>query len=512
MLADNPEQMVGSHDDDACLNTGGSDPDPSPGRSIPLQRSASAAAPAAPAPAAGQSTAAPASGDAESEHNHRNHRRAHTTMSSSVASGAKVKINIPGQNEGEAVVRRKGRFTILKDTAVTVVAPGPGDGHANATGAGADAGDGSCAAATPADPAPVGVAASVTDGSAQVGVSAVSSTASGAKLQQSSTRGSPNKPPLPSPHTRSKSDSSAASVSANAQRGVATTATSLASTAAQSAAAAAAASTSVVANPRTRTCSGNGGNERVDMASAMVGATGNSSATTSPINLVETITPATSFSPSILQPHLGASPVMQHASGPVKQKGRFSITPASGGTAGPGGGGAGDQSASSAGGRPPQHLQQPRLPPKHLSSQDSEATPPLAPSVDTRPKDWEEKMQKSPKHGQSAEARSQQQQEKQTKANVKRQFLAQQQQGSENATQNAQDHPSQPGGLFPEKHVRAAATDKALGGITGTTGAGRPGGQVGGMGKLLFFLEQMRAEVNIADKTIKNLQVRHRNR
>ena len=204
----------------------------------------------------------------------------------------------------------------------------------------------------------------------------------------------------------------------------------------------------------------------------------------------------------------------------VKQKGRFSITPASDDTAGLVGGagaGFGDPSAPSVGGgivtsnkRPPQYLQQPRLPPKHQSSQDSEATAPLAPSVDTRRRDCEEKMQRSPNDGQITETRTQPQQQpqsqQQSKTNTKSQSLVQEQQGT-SGPQNVQEHPSQPAGLFPEKHARAAATDKlTLGGVTSSNSSGRPGQNH--LGKVFYFVEQMKIEVTEADKTMKKMQVR----
>lgn len=84
----------------------------------------------------------------------------------------KVKLNIPGKNEDEVVVKRKGRFKILKDAAVTVVAPGPGAGSGQAS-----------------ESAAAGAAA-ITDGPpARVGESsAVSSGAIEAKVHQSSAR------------------------------------------------------------------------------------------------------------------------------------------------------------------------------------------------------------------------------------------------------------------------------------------------------------------------------------
>ena len=436
----------------------------------------------------------------------------------------KVKLNIPGKNEDEVVVKRKGRFKILKDAAVTVVAPGPGAGSGQAS-----------------ESAAAGAAA-ITDGPpARVGESsAVSSGAIEAKVHQSSARGSPYKPPFPTPHTRSKSDASAAtSGSANAQRGVparlqgeggVTSAASLASTAAavQSAESAESSpgsgSTPAAANIHG---SGNAGNanDRVQLTAGTVtaapGVAGTSSATTSPMSVVETTAPAASFSPSIQQPHLGASPVVA-GNVAVKQKGRFSITPASDDTAGlVGGAGSGDPSAPSVGGgvvtsnkRSPQHLQQPRLPPKHQSSEDSEATAPLAPSVDMRRRDCEEKTQRSPNDGQVTEARTQprpqqqpQQQQLQSKTNAKRQSFVQEQQGT-SGPQNVQEHPSQPAGLFPEKHARAAATDKVtLGGVTSSSNAaGRPGQSH--LGKVFCFVEQMKIEVTEADKTMKKMQVR----
>lgn len=434
----------------------------------------------------------------------------------------KVKLNIPGKNEDEVVVKRKGRFKILKDTAVTVVAPGPGGGSGQASESAA-AGAAGAAAITDGPPARVGESSTVSSG------------ATGAKVQQSSARGSPNKPPFPTPHTRSKSDSFAAtSGSANAQRGVparlqgeggVASAVSLASTAVESVesveSSTVSGSTPAAANTHGSGNTGNA-NDRVQLTAGTVtsaaSAVGTSSATTSPMNVVETITPAASFSPSIQQPHLGASPVVS-GNVAVKQRGRFSITPASDDAAGLGGGagaGSGDPSAPSMGGgvvtsnkRPPQHLQQPRLPPKHQSSQDSEATAPLAPSVDTRRRECEEKMQRSPNNGQIAEARTQpqpQQQQQQSKTNTKRQSLVQEQQGT-SGPQNVQEHPSQPAGLFPEKHAPAAATDKlTLGGVisSGNT-AGRPGQNH--LGKVFYFVEQMKIEVTEADKTMKKMQV-----
>ena len=260
--------------------------------------------------------------------------------------------------------------------------------------------------------------------------------------------------------------------------------------------------------------SASGSTPAVANTHAATGKAGTSSATTSPMNVVETITPAASFSPSIQQPHLGASPVVA-GSVAVKQKGRFSITPASddaAGLVGGAGAGSGDPSAPSVGGgvvtsnkRPPQHLQQPRLPPKpkHQSSQDSEATAPLAPSVDTRRRDCEEKMQRSPNNGQIAEDRIQ----PQPKPNAKRQHLDQEQQGTTSGPQNVQEHPSQPAGLFPEKHARAGATDKlTLGGVISSNTAGRPGQNH--LGKVFYFVEQMKIEVTEADKTMKKMQVR----
>jgi len=121
-------------------------------------------------------------------------------------------------------------------------------------------------------------------------------------------------------------------------------------------------------------------------------------------------------------------------------------------------------------------------------------------------------MQRSPKYGQSAETEAsrsqqqqqQQQQEQQSKANVKRQSLTQQQQQGASGPQDVQDHPSQPAGLFPEKHARAASADKAIGG--GNAGAGRPGTQTGGLGKVFYFIDQMKMEVVEADRAIKSLQ------
>ena len=436
----------------------------------------------------------------------------------------KVKLNIPGKNEDEVVVKRKGRFKILKDTAVTVVAPGPGAGSGQASESAAAG----AAAITDGPPARVGESSAVSSGTIE------------AKVHQSSARGSPNKPPFPTPHTRSKSDTSAAtSGSANAQRGVparlqgeggVTSAVSLASTAAavQSAesveSSPGSGSTPAAANIHGSGNTGNA-NDRVQLTAGTVtaapGVAGTSSVTTSPMNVVETITPAASFSPSIQQPHLGASPVVA-GNVAVKQKGRFSITPASDDTAGlVGGAGSGDPSAPSVGGgvvtsnkRPPQYLQQPRLPPKHQSSQDSEATAPLAPSVDTRRRDCEEKTQRSPNDGQITEARTQprpqqqpQQQQLQSKTNAKRQSFVQEQQGT-SGPQNVQEHPSQPAGLFPEKHARAAATDKVtLGGVISSSNtAGRPGQNH--LGKVFYFVEQMKIEVTEADKTMKKMQVR----
>ena len=254
----------------------------------------------------------------------------------------------------------------------------------------------------------------------------------------------------------------------------------------------------------------------------------------SPTGAVETITPSASFSPSIQQPHLVASPPVVPGIGnaPVKQKGRFSITPASDGAAGlvGGEGGAEDPSAPSVGGgtgtsnkRPPQHLQQPRLPHRHQGSQDSEATASLPPSVDARPRDRdrdrdrEETMQRSPKYGQSAEAnrsqqQQQQQQQQQSKTNFRRQSLTQQQHqgggGPQNVQENPSRDPSQPAGLFLEKHARTASADKAIGG--GNTGAGRTGAQPGGLGKVFYFMDQMKMEVVEADRAIKSLQVREK--
>ena len=567
---------------------GGPNPDPSPGPSIPLQRSASEARGTQSAAAAAAAAAAAQGGSRQESPGKRNHhhRRAHTTMSSSVANGAaagtsidigssdhrsggggrssasgaagdgpgtasgssasvdgtggattalrqqqheeqdvpKVKLNIPGKNEDEVVVKRRGRFKILKDTAVTVVAPGPGGGSG-----GGHAND-SAAAGTTAAAGKAAMASAISDGSsARVRESStVSSAVPGAKgQQQASSRGSPNKPPFPNPHTRSKSDSSAAtSGSANAPRGGVPaglqggvkSAASLAS-----AAVAAAESTLASGSGASPAVADTRGNDRVQLTAGtvMVGAAGTSSATTSPMNVVETITPAASFSPSIQQPLLGASPIVA-GNVTVKQKGRFSITPASEDTAGlvaggagagaGSGAGSGDPLAPSLGGgivasskRPPQYLQQPRLPPKHQISQDSETTVPLAPSVDPVPRDCEEKMQRSPSHEQSTEAPSlQQQQQQQSKAVINRQSLLQQQQGA-SGPQNVQEHPSQPAGLFPEKHARAMAPS---GGTNTHSAAGRPGGQPGGLGKVCYFIEQMKIEVTEADKTMKQMQVR----
>ena len=120
-------------------------------------------------------------------------------------------------------------------------------------------------------------------------------------------------------------------------------------------------------------------------------------------------------------------------------------------------------------------------------------------------------MQRSPKYGQSAEAnrsqQQQQQQQQQSKTNFRRQSLTQQQhqQQEGGGPQNAQENPSQPAGLFPEKHARAASADKAIGG--GNAGAGRTGAQSGGLGKVFYFMDQMKMEVVEADRSIKSLQV-----
>ena len=435
----------------------------------------------------------------------------------------KVKIRMPGKNEEEVVVKRRGRFKILKDTAVTVVTTGPGGGSAATP-----------AAAAPAAAASTAVTDGPTPGNAGLLTIDASSTAATETTTHPSARRSPsNKPPMtPSSHTRSQSDASAASGIANTlQQGVHVhTGAGLPGAAAKTAAASAAGSE----EPNT---GAGGGNERVlqaASASALAGTTGTSSAMASPTGAVETITPSASFSPSIQQPHLVASPPVVPGIGnaPVKQKGRFSITPASDGAAGlvGGEGGAEDPSAPSVGGgtgtsnkRPPQHLQQPRLPHRHQGSQDSEATASLPPSVDARPRDRdrdrdrEETMQRSPKYGQSAEAnrsqqQQQQQQQQQSKTNFRRQSLTQQQHqgggGPQNVQENPSRDPSQPAGLFPEKHARAASADKAIGG--GNIGAGRTGAQPGGLGKVFYFMDQMKMEVVEADRAIKSLQVREK--
>ena len=112
-------------------------------------------------------------------------------------------------------------------------------------------------------------------------------------------------------------------------------------------------------------------------------------------------------------------------------------------------------------------------------------------------------MQRSPNNGQITEAKTQ----PQPKPNAKRQHLDQEQQGTTSGPQNVQEHPSQPAGLFPEKHARAAATDKlTLGGVTSSNSSGRPGQNH--LGKVFYFVEQMKIEVTEADKTMKKMQVR----